>query len=185
MKAPLNKISTLLFVSFIIISCGNNTENQPNDESNKTSRENLDKIMSEIEDFIEDYDISRNPTETYDFCSSKKLLVEGTDRKYDTNFGVAYFLIPIPEGSTLRRVDKTNDDNEIYYECNGKIFSNNIIYKPIFISNLRKVEGDSVKIEVNYNNFEKIDCGDLQIEQEKKKGSVIGGEPFIPNGKKD
>lgn len=178
MKAPLNKISTLLFVSFIIISCGNNTENQPNDESNKTSRENLDKIMSEIEDFIEDYDISRNPTETYDFCSSKKLLVEGTDRKYDTNFGVAYFLIPIPEGSTLRRVDKTNDDNEIYYECNGKIFSNNIIYKPIFISNLRKVEGDSVKIEVNYNNFEKIDCGDLQIEQEKKKGSVIGGEPF-------
>lgn len=180
MKTKFLKISLLCFsLLFLFVSCGERAEKKivwKESFSNELEGMDIpDEVLKQIDDFFENYNDTRLEV-GYDFCHEKKLLIG--ERYYDTRYGIAYYIIPVPKGSSLKRTSKSN--NKVTYESTGKVFSNDIIYKPIFISGLRKIQGDQAYIEVDYSKFDDEDCNTkAPFKQERKKGSVIGGHPFI------
>lgn len=175
MKTKLIKVCLLTFTLITFFGCCKECESE------------LDEIKKEMNSFKNELDrpfefSEPSPTNRFDFCGTDEAITGRN--KHNTITGVAYFTIPIPRGSDLKLLNKTK--NKIEYICTGRIYSNDVQFINRIEPGLSRKESDTISIEVTFRGFENR-CveGDIQPLQEKKKGSVIIGDPFAGSNSKD
>lgn len=174
-----NLISVFAFITLILfLGCSDCTTCEEKNKSLKQELKTTTEELSAIKaDLSEEFPYTTKISESYDFCSNNEAVLPNS--KHNTRTGIANFSIVIPDGSYLKLIKKSK--NLLVYECNGDIKNDALRIVPETIANLTRIKSDSVTVEVIFKNFYQKCKDKLDINQEKKKTSVILGEPFTDN----
>ncbi len=192
MKKRILKLGLLTMMLFTILGCEKNYDEEINNLKHKTQeldteikllKENLiDNSISDFENPFSDDTINSSTPIPHDFCNTTQSIIQDIGKSwYNTKTGFAYYQIPIPVGSKLIRVDKT--ETSVHYICVGKKYHSNTTTKWRLNSGFSRKVGSSLRVEVTFY-FNDNDCtGENSPLGEEKKGSVIAGQPFWPDEK--
>lgn len=174
-----NLISVLTLVTLILfLGCSDCTtceeKNKSLEQELKTTQEELSAIKA---DLSKEFQLNTKISEDYDFCTDNEAALPG--REHNTRTGTANFSIVVPKCSNLKLIKKNK--NLLVYECNGLVTGDELWILPQTVRNLTQKESDSITVEVIFKNFYQRCEKEPTPIQEKKKTSVIVGEPFVGN----
>ncbi|MGF1556709.1 hypothetical protein [Paucihalobacter sp.] len=175
-----NLISVLILVTLILfLGCSDCTtceeKNKSLEQELKTTQEELSTIKANLS---KEFQFYTKISEDYDFCADNEAVLSRYNN-HNTLTGIANFSIVVPKGSELKLIKKNK--NLLVYECNGTVKDEELWILPQTVGNLTQIKGDSLTIEVIFKNFYQRCKNEPTPIQEKKKTSVINGEPFVPN----
>lgn len=114
-------------------------------------------------------------TNPFDICNNPCAIDSSKPFKYDTHQGTAVYCIPVPKYGKLIKISQ--DATKVIYEVtNGDYESASISFDDQKIKNLSKKSGEHLTVIVDYKA---MNCtGTSRVD--KKKKSVIPGQPFLP-----